>query len=183
MTVLVVAKFPSVAAVFMACIASVLLLVLARISFVLIRLWSWPVHRPEGQGKEYPLLSLPSLSFPRPWSNSLQWNTLPVSLPFTLRMPEKPSPEVGNGVGVGLSQKRTELPVANWHSRRPRPQFQPPPPALFENPVPLSMAKIIMSRHTFRRPNPNRARRTSISSSSRPTVPPQTPSHLYHSIA
>jgi len=37
--------------------------------------------------------------------------------------------------------------------RRPTsPTFQPPPPAIYESQVPLSMAKMIMSRHTFRRP-------------------------------
>ncbi|KIK76820.1 hypothetical protein PAXRUDRAFT_168675 [Paxillus rubicundulus Ve08.2h10] len=182
MTVLVAAKFPSVAAVLMACIASVLLLVLARIVFALMRLSSCPMSRPEGQEKESRLVSLSTFSFSGPWSHSLNWNTLPVSLPFILCVPEKPSPEAGNVVDVGLSPKRPEtLPVANWYSRCPGPQFQPPPPALYENPVPLSMAKIIMSRHTFRRPNPNRPRRTSIASS-QPTSP-QSPSRLYHSIA
>ncbi|KAN0094598.1 hypothetical protein V8E55_002885 [Tylopilus felleus] len=145
MSVLVPAKFPSLSAVFMAAAASVLLLFVARILFLLMRLWSCPMVRPESQDKEIPLRSL--AFFANPWGRSLQWNILPVSLPFTLTLSEKPSSEVGNGVGVGLAHKRGQmLPVVNW---RPRigPQFQPPPPALYENPVPLSMAKMIMSRH------------------------------------
>lgn len=164
MSVLVPAKFPSLSAVFMAAAASVLLLFVARILFLLMRLWSCPMVRPESQDKEIPLRSL--AFFANPWGRSLQWNILPVSLPFTLTLSEKPSSEVGNGVGVGLAHKRGQmLPVVNW---RPRigPQFQPPrefipashftfgiqasrrpAPALYENPVPLSMAKMIMSRH------------------------------------
>ncbi|KAF9238063.1 hypothetical protein BU15DRAFT_75459 [Melanogaster broomeanus] len=186
MTVLVVAKFPSIAAVFMACTASVLLLVVARIMFALVRLWSCPIAHPEGQEKESSLLSLCSLSFSKPWRNSLQWNTLPVALPFALRIPEKPSPEAGNDVGATLQQKRPEtLSVMRTgkHVVQDHNSSHLVTPTLYESPVPLSMAKIIMSRHTFRRPNPNRSRRTSLASSSRATTPPQTPSRLYHSIA
>ncbi|KAG9308333.1 hypothetical protein JVU11DRAFT_12097 [Chiua virens] len=181
MSVLIPAKFPSISSIFMAAAASILLLFVARILFSLMRLWSCPILRPEAQEKES---SLRFLFFTtKPWGSSLQWNTLPVSIPFSLTIPEKHSPEVGNGAGVSLSQKRSQiLPVVNWRPRT-APQFQPPPPALYENPVPLSMAKMIMSRHTFRRPNPNRPRRSSTASPSRPTSPPQTPSRLYHSIA
>jgi len=178
MSVLLLANAPSLSALFMAAAASALLLLVAR---VLFSLWSCPMVRTDSQGKESSLLFL--AFFTRPWGRSLQWNTLPVSLPFTLTLPEKSSPVVGNGVGMGLSQKAPQmLQVLNW---RPRagPRFQPPPPALYENPVPLSMAKMIMSRHTFRRPNPNRVRKSSAASSSQPTSPPQTPSRLYHSIA
>ena len=107
----------------MAAAASVLLLLVARILFSFMRLWSCPMARPDTQEKESPLL----LSFiTKPWGRSLQWNTLPVSLPFTLTLSEKPSPEVGNGVGVGLSQKRAHtLPVVNWQPRT-GPRFQPP---------------------------------------------------------
>ncbi|KAH7883029.1 hypothetical protein F5I97DRAFT_166673 [Phlebopus sp. FC_14] len=160
MTVLVVANFPSVAAVFMASAASLLVLVLARIIFLCMRLWSCPLTPAEGHEKSAFFLSLSSKSF----GSSLQ-----------------PSREVGTGIGVGLSQKRSEaLPIATWKPRRSGPQFQPPPPALYESPVPLSMAKMIMSRHTFRRPNPNRPRRASLVSASRST--PQTPSRLFHSL-
>ncbi|KAF4623223.1 hypothetical protein D9613_001391 [Agrocybe pediades] len=37
-------------------------------------------------------------------------------------------------------------------TRRQRPSFEQPLPALYESQVPVSMAKMIMSRHTFRRP-------------------------------
>ena len=132
MSVLVPAKFPSLSVVFMAAAASVLLLFVARILFLLMRIWSCPMIRPESQEKENPLFAVSFVS--KPWGRSLQWNILPVSLPFTLTLPEKASPEVGNGVGVGLSRKRPQmLPIVNW---RPRtgPQFQPPR-ELYPNPV------------------------------------------------
>ncbi|KAH0831230.1 hypothetical protein J3R83DRAFT_13812 [Lanmaoa asiatica] len=145
MSVLVPAKFPSLSAVFMAAAASILLLFFARILFLLMRLWSCSMVHPEAREKESPLLSLSFVS--KLWGHSLQWNTLPASLPFTLALTEKLSPEAGNGVGVGLFQKRSQtFPIVNWRSRT-GPQFQPPPPALYESPVPLSMAKMIMSRH------------------------------------
>ena len=124
MSVLVPAKFPSLSAVFMAAAASVLLLFVARILFLFMRIWSCPMIRPEPQEKEHPLRPLSFIS--NPWGRSLQWNVLPVSLPFTLTLPEKPSPESGNGVGVGLVQKRAQmLPVMNWYPRT-APRFQPP---------------------------------------------------------
>lgn len=124
MSVLVPAKFPSLSAVFMAAAASILLLLVARILFSLMRIWSCPIIRPESQEKESQLLSLSIVA--KHWGRSLQWNTLPASLPFTLTFPEKPSSQVGNGVSVALSQKRSQmLPVVNWQPRT-GPQFQPP---------------------------------------------------------
>ncbi|KAF8351968.1 hypothetical protein F5887DRAFT_1068342 [Amanita rubescens] len=38
--------------------------------------------------------------------------------------------------------------------RRPGPAFETPLPALYQTEVPVSMAKIIMSRHTYRKPTP-----------------------------
>ena len=104
----------------MAAAASVLLLLVARILFLLMRLWSCPIARPESQEKENLLRSLSYIS--HPWGRSLQWNTLP----FTLSRPEKPSPETGNGAGVVLPQKRSQVfPILNWKPRT-GPQFQPP---------------------------------------------------------
>ncbi|KAL4071716.1 hypothetical protein V8B97DRAFT_1500398 [Scleroderma yunnanense] len=176
MSVLVVAKFPSVAAVFMALAASVLLLLVARILFSLMRLWSCPLARSDNPEK---LSTFSLFFFPNPRTTPQLWSS-PASLPFTLRMTEKMPPPAGSSVSV--PSKRSLL-VPRWHTRTPGPQFQPPPPALYENPVPLSMAKLIMSRHTFRKPNPNRPRRSSITSPKQSMSPPQTPSRLYHSIA
>lgn len=176
MSVLVPTKFPSVAAVMLACMASLFCLLLARILYTFMRFWSCHALSTASDDKTPALSSLLSLS--NTWRQSLQ-RALPASLPFSLTIPEKPSPEVGTGAGVGLSLKRLES-LGNWQLRRPGPQFQPPPPAVYQNPAPLSMAKLIMSRHTFRRPNPNRPRRLSTASSSRP---PQPTSQLFHSIA
>ena len=124
MSVLLLAKAPSLSALFMAAAASALLLLVARLFFSFMRLWSCPMVRTDSQDKESSLLFL--AFFTKSWGRSLQWNTLPVSLPFTLTLPEKPSPEVGNGVGVGLSRKQFQmLPDLNWHPRA-GPRFQPP---------------------------------------------------------
>lgn len=177
MSVLVPTKFPSVAAVMLACAVSFVCLLLARILYSFMRLWSCHSLSTASNEKTPAWSSL--LSLTNTWSRSLQ-HALPASLPFSLIIPEKPSPEVGTGAGVGLSHKRLEYLPGNWRLCRPVPQFQPPPPAVYQNPAPLSMAKLIMSRHTFRRPNPNRPRKLSTASSSRP---PQPTSHLFHSIA
>ncbi|KAG1872990.1 hypothetical protein DFJ58DRAFT_407879 [Suillus subalutaceus] len=174
MSVLVPTKFPSVAAVMLACVVSLVCLLLARILYSFMRLWSCHSLSTASDEKTPAWSSL--LSLTNTWSRSLQ-HALPASLPFSLTIPEKPSPEVGTGAGVGLSHKRLESLPGNWHLCRPGP---PPPPAVYQNPAPLSMAKLIMSRHTFRRPNPNRPRKLSTASSSRP---PQPTSHLFHSIA
>ncbi|KAF9555847.1 hypothetical protein CPC08DRAFT_118058 [Agrocybe pediades] len=42
--------------------------------------------------------------------------------------------------------------IQRQQTRRQRPSFEQPLPALYESQVPVSMAKMIMSRHTFRRP-------------------------------
>lgn len=177
MSILVPTKFPSVAAVMLACVASLVCLLLARILYSFMRLWSCHPLSTTSNEKAPAWSSLSSLS--TTWSRSLQ-RALPASLPFSLTIPEKPSPEVGTGAGVGLSHKRLESLPGNWQLCRPGPQFQPPPPAVYQNPAPLSMAKLIMSRHTFRRPNPNRPRKLSTASPSRP---PQPTSQLFHSIA
>lgn len=180
MSVLVPTKFPSVAAVMLACVASLVCLLLARILYSFMRLWSCHSLSAASDEKTLAWSSLFSLTSTwTSWSRSLQC-ALPASLPFSLTVPEKPSPEVGTGAGVGLSHKRLEFLPGNWQLCRPGPQFQPPPPAVYQNPAPLSMAKLIMSRHTFRRPNPNRPRKLSTASSSRP---PQPTSRLFHSIA
>ncbi|KAJ8597685.1 hypothetical protein M405DRAFT_855419 [Rhizopogon salebrosus TDB-379] len=167
MSVLVPTKFPSVAAIMLACIASLFLLFLARIMYAFMRLWSCPPMSTTSDEKTRAWSSLLSLS--NTWSRSLR-SALPASLPFSLTILEKPSPEVGTGVGIGFSPKRLES--------QPGSQFQSHPPASYQNPAPLSMAKLIMSRHTFRRPNPNRPRRSSTASR-----PPQPTSQLFHSIA
>ncbi|KAH7910399.1 hypothetical protein BJ138DRAFT_1008912 [Hygrophoropsis aurantiaca] len=179
MSVLVATKFPSVAAVFLACAASILLLFLARIAYAFMRIYWSPIATSATGEKVDNALSKPLWSWTKAWNPSWSMPLSSVSLPFTLILDEESSTQVGAGIGVGLRRSDT-LPV-NW-KRRQGPQFQPPLPALYENPMPLSMAKIIMSRHTFRRPNPNRPRRMSTVSN-RPPIQLQTQptSRLHHS--
>ncbi|GLB39683.1 hypothetical protein LshimejAT787_0701930 [Lyophyllum shimeji] len=73
------------------------------------------------------------------------------SLPVSLTMGQSDS----NGRGVGMQQKRAEAPSQPWQpprSRRGGPTFETPLPALYQSDVPVSMAKMIMSRHTYRKP-------------------------------
>lgn len=114
MSVLVPTKFPSVAAVMLACVASLCLLLLARIMYAFMRFWSCPAisTAPNEKTRSWSSLLSPSNT----WSRSLR-SALPTSLPFSLTIPEKSSLEVGTGVGVGLSPKRLES--------QPGSQFQP----------------------------------------------------------
>lgn len=96
------------------------------------------------------LLSLSKWTWDRSFWEGLPQVTLPVSL--SAIDSETVGPGVGNGKGIS-----GELVKFNWQ-RRSRPEFDAPPFAVYESQVPLSMAKIIMSRHTVRRPNLNRPR-------------------------
>jgi len=57
--------------------------------------------------------------------------------------------------------------------RRPGPAFDHPLPALYQSDVPVSMAKMIMSRHTFRRPT---TRPPPVRTTSAPQYQRRTPS-------
>ncbi|KAF9528909.1 hypothetical protein CPB83DRAFT_835397 [Crepidotus variabilis] len=72
-------------------------------------------------------------------------------------LPSLPLPRRGNG-----AQSMSETERGRWTSqpqssrtqtRSGRPAFQHPQPAIYQSDVPVSMAKMIMSRHTFRRPS------------------------------
>ncbi|KAG7095638.1 hypothetical protein E1B28_006361 [Marasmius oreades] len=103
------------------------------------------------------------------------WESLPVSLPITLTTPPNPT-IIGRGVGVKsvtsliASPPPPRLPTSN-HTRsqkeqamsfhRRGPTFEQPLPAIYQSQEPLSMAKLIMSRHTLRRPSPKSLKRSS----------------------
>ncbi|KAJ6587956.1 hypothetical protein B0H19DRAFT_1097561 [Mycena capillaripes] len=53
-----------------------------------------------------------------------------------------------------------------------RPRIEAPLPAIYESQTPVSMAKMIMSRHTHRRPSPPAPRRSASSPARRPPSPP-----------
>ncbi|TFK61441.1 hypothetical protein BDN72DRAFT_460131 [Pluteus cervinus] len=74
------------------------------------------------------------------------WESLPVSLPVSLRATETHNRVIGQGVGVSVRNAMQSV-------RRGAPIFEGPVPAIYQTEVPVSMAKMIMSRHTFRRPN------------------------------
>jgi len=118
---------------------------------------------------------------------SFKWDGLPVSLPvsFAVCDPQAISAAVGTtnparldvgvgagigagfgvGVAVGLPSGAQSIKL-NWQTRRQGPAFEHPLPAIYQQ-APVSMAKMIMSRHTYRRPNPNRFQRSSSAPPSR----------------
>jgi len=101
-------------------------------------------------------------SFIRAWDG--------VNLPVMLTAPLPPSAVVGRGVGLNgpvLAEKMSQ-PI------RSGPAFDRPIPAIYQSKEPVSMAKMIMSRHTFRRPSQSNRitvaprRSTSLPPASRP---------------
>ncbi|KAJ6470999.1 hypothetical protein C8R45DRAFT_421928 [Mycena sanguinolenta] len=86
--------------------------------------------------------------------------TLAESLPITLNGP--PAPPIrgrhvyrgGRGVGFNVSTRRPEAALAT------KQRVEAPLPAIYEPETPVSMAKMIMSRHTYRAPSPHAPRRS-----------------------
>ncbi|KAF7295749.1 hypothetical protein HMN09_01117200 [Mycena chlorophos] len=93
---------------------------------------------------------------------SLHWETLDIprprmtlaeALPITLHPPPAPAMRgryvYRGGRGVGFARpSRPEAALAARHV------VEAPPAAIYESQTPASMAKLIMSRHTYRRPAP-----------------------------
>ncbi|KIK68205.1 hypothetical protein GYMLUDRAFT_68086 [Collybiopsis luxurians FD-317 M1] len=95
-----------------------------------------------------------------------------VNLPVTLTASSS-STVVGRGVGLNGAVLGKQVPMSQ--PVRSGPTFEQPLPAIYQSKEPLSMAKMIMSRHTFRRPNqsqrisvPRRSTSLPPASSSRP---------------
>ncbi|KAE9402720.1 hypothetical protein BT96DRAFT_974132 [Gymnopus androsaceus JB14] len=88
----------------------------------------------------------------RTWRSFLStWDG--VNLPVTLIAPPT-NTVVGRGIGINgaVLGKQMSQPV------RSGPAFEQPLPAIYQSKEPVSMAKMIMSRHTFRRPShPNQS--------------------------
>ncbi|KAJ6569734.1 hypothetical protein DFH09DRAFT_1313523 [Mycena vulgaris] len=97
-------------------------------------------------------------SAPKPassWSPlRLSWETLP---PPPASSPQPHVPRAG-------PVRRPEPALVS------RPRAEAPLPAIYESPTPVSMAKMIMNRHTYRRPSPSPSRPSS--SSRRARSPP-----------
>jgi len=98
------------------------------------------------------------------WVWTWQWEGLPLSLPISLSMRdnERVSEGVGKGMGVGVETMKM-----NWEVRRSKPTFERPLPALYESTVPLSMAKIVISRQMQRKPPMRQPRRPLLPPSQR----------------
>jgi len=99
------------------------------------------------QPKNIEQQSSSSSSSPTSWGWSLfTWDSLP-TLPISFKVDENNM----KGRGVGLAAQPP--PSQPWQrGRRSGPAFEQPLPAMYQTDVPVSMAKMIMSRHTFRKP-------------------------------
>ncbi|KAL9709230.1 hypothetical protein Ac2012v2_007584 [Leucoagaricus gongylophorus] len=127
---------------------------LAFIRAALLFLWSWTssssekqalVHVQHQKNVEQQSASPPS-SLPRRL-NLFSWRNLP-ALPVSFKLNE--SDMKGQGVDFVPPQQPIVQP---WQpGRRKGPAFEHPLPAMFQSDEPVSMAKMIMSRHTFRKP-------------------------------
>jgi len=117
----------------------------------------------------------------------VKWDQLPA---FPLEAPSVQNSNVGQGASVGMSEKRGWFHVPQPQQaatrrppvvsiRRPGPAFDRPLPAVYQSDMPVSMAKMIMSRHTFRRPSsrppPARPATIQIQVQRRPGSPSSTP--------
>jgi len=107
-------------------------------------------------------------------------NTLAEALPISLHPP--PAPPMrgrhvyrgGRGVGFNTGVRRPETALAV------RPVIEAPVPAIYENQEPVSMAKMIMSRHTYRRPSPAPRRSSSVSTAPQYARRPPSPELEQH---
>jgi hypothetical protein len=164
---LVSAKFPSISALALSLVASVLLLTLIRAVFARLVTITDITGNADADEKGSRISPSSNSNDNGPstygvlsnWGWSWKWEGLPLSLPVSLSISEKDCPGVGVGVGVAAAiQQQQQLQPVNmtWQTRRRSPGFEPPLPALYDTQLPISMAKMIMSRHTYRRPSLSR---------------------------
>ncbi|KAF8624688.1 hypothetical protein AX17_007019 [Amanita inopinata Kibby_2008] len=124
------------------------------------------------------------------WNTGLhkwfRWDNLQVALPVSLTLPRSEvmkGRSIGMGIGVSSIGTMSAPPRADddktqqqtlqqpslqvWQqTRRAGPAFESPLPAMYQTDVPASMAKMIMSRHTYRKPAQRPPPRTTS------TIPP-----------
>jgi len=87
-----------------------------------------------------------------PFSLRLKWDVLPISFSLSTKEPLL----VRTNSGAILSS--TDGTPVHWQVKSGKlgPAFVAPLPAIYQSDVPVSMAKMIMSRHNYRRPTPPR---------------------------
>jgi len=144
--------FPgSTALVLCFCISLIFLAAVCYVS----RLWYMPASSDvdekgtRNNDIETSIASLAGLWGKWSWVWSWRWEGLPLSLPVSFSVSDHEVPGVGVGKGLGVGN---ELMKMNWQVRQSRPGFERPLPTLYESNVPLSMAKLIISRQMQRKP-------------------------------
>jgi len=149
MSGIVSAKFPSVTALALALVASVILIVLVRLAFTrLVNIFNVPKGGADVDANEKGTHTSPSLHSTEPnntrsskygamstwsWSWSWRWEGLPVSLPVSLAVTEKdwPGTDAGIGVAAAMQQRQQQSqqrqpPKMTWQKHRRSPGFVPP---------------------------------------------------------
>ncbi|KAL1744914.1 hypothetical protein HDZ31DRAFT_37519 [Schizophyllum fasciatum] len=152
--------------------AAIVLLLLARAAFWALRARA---RTPSDAGAEK---RQQGLEQPRRWPRypGLKWDALPpLNLPVSLTMPRRPT----RGVGIGLAPNTSSpqmaeapLPARSASASQPKRKGSPPSGSpIYQSEMPVSMAKIIMSRHTYRRPGTPRPTKRPVTPASAPSSP------------
>lgn len=137
---LVSAKFPSISALALSLVASVLLLALIRAVFTrLVTITDITGNADaDEKGSNTSPGSISNESFDNgtstfraisSWGWGWKWEALPLSLPVSLSISEKDCPGIGAGMGVAVAiqqQQRLEPVDTTWQPRRRSLGFEPP---------------------------------------------------------
>ncbi|KAF8225738.1 hypothetical protein L208DRAFT_1408115 [Tricholoma matsutake] len=149
---------PSNSSIFLSLLASIVLLSFIRAAFLYFRKCIGKQPHQQSQvpvdEKTIRVEGAPQRQQRSSWASTLPtWDALPnLTLPVSFTVTETRM----IGKGVGLRKKTSEPPAQEWQPptriRRSGPAFESPLPAIYQSEVPVSMAKMIMSRHTYRKP-------------------------------
>lgn len=161
---LTLSTLPSASSTLLSLLASLVLLAFIRAAFLFMRSQPSPLKPGPGPQEDQKLRSRPQSSFG--WG-LITWDSLPAP---PLSLAAASALIIGNGVGMGVGVATGK---SSWQhqNRVPGPTFEHPTPGLYQTDVPVSMAKMIMSRHTFRKPTqrpPSRPATPQIQVSRRP---------------
>ncbi|KIJ99711.1 hypothetical protein K443DRAFT_132947 [Laccaria amethystina LaAM-08-1] len=137
---LTLSTLPSASSILLSLLASLVLLAFIRAAFLFMRSQPSPLKPGPRPQEDQKLPSRPQSSFG--WG-LIRWDSLP-ALPLSLAAASASIKGSGVGMGAGVATGKSAWRQQN---RGPGPTFEHPSPALYQTHVPVSMAKMIMSRH------------------------------------